>query len=151
MEKNKEQVASELKQQALTSWFRTWLWLYLEEKRARLNVQQPPQRRWQPTPMRGSVLTRFGRWLRTTITRPVRAWKLYRYAHLPQAKREDIEDAWLTKTLEMLRGEWNKGPRHPMPTAFNIDVGDSVEEALEKQAQSREESDFVRYLQGEIT
>lgn len=84
-----------LRQQSLVSWLRAWLWLMLVEKKS--------ARQWHGPATRHAHAPLLAR-LRVWFSRPFRAWAAYRYAKLDEEVRERIEDAWLTRTLNILKG-----------------------------------------------
>jgi hypothetical protein len=84
-----------VKEMSLVSWFRTWLWLMFAERKRSSTLSRAPARRVRPS--RWRQLTAF-------LSSPLRAWRVYRYAKLEKKARETAEDAWLTKTLDILQG-----------------------------------------------
>lgn len=128
-ELTKEHVEACVKTQSFLSWFRLWLWLWLEERRLH---RQQPHHKWTP---QFPPWTRLLRWAHAWLTRPFRALARYRYAKLSLEARTAAEDAWLVATLKTLRGL--------PPKTEHLVLCSLHEDRLEIL-----ESDFVRFLQG---
>jgi hypothetical protein len=84
-----------VKQQSLVSWLRVWFWLVLVEKKRA--VAETAHRGYN---MKRTWRARLYAWL----SRPFRAWAVYKYATLDRRAKEKAEDAWLAKTVDILQG-----------------------------------------------
>ena len=73
--------------------------------------------------------------LRAWLTRPLLAFKAWRYARLPEEKREALEDAWLDSTQRKLRGR-------PPVAVRRLETGPEDRAVIL-------EHDFVRFLHEE--
>jgi hypothetical protein len=87
-----------VKQQSLVSWLRAWFWLVLVEKKRA--VAETAHRGYNMRPQKRTWRARLYAWL----SRPFRAWAVYKYAKLDRGAKEKAEDAWLAKTVDILQG-----------------------------------------------